>query len=329
MTRQLFSIFLFLCGTVQVFAQNPAEWQFKIDKKDSLQVGDTLTFTAGWKGSSGYTWIFRMDSTTATVLEPLSGDTSIVVSGNETRYQLRLPFVFWGFQHDTLDPVSFVLENKTTGDSVWFNTPSLILNPKLFTTENDTLPRPEKDIFETGRPWWHYFLWILAGLLLAGVIYLIYRKVLKNRKSKNVSVEIVPVVEQSAWELFQLAMDDLLARQAIWPDDVKAFYSDLIEILKSYLERTTGSPVLEMTSDELLVWLNGKPGLKAVLPEMDELLNRADLIKFAKQNTVQSQMNLDFNSVRISVHKLETEKAPVQVTATNPDVKSESKGGSL
>lgn len=324
----LFPLLIF-CGFSQVFAQNPAEWQFKIDKKDSLQVGDTLTFTAGWLGKSGYTWFFRMDSTTATVLEPLAGDTSVVSSGNETRYQLKLPFIFWGFKADTLNPVSFVLKNQATGDSVWFNTPNLILNPKLFTAENDTLPRPEKDIFETGRPWWHYLLWVFAALVVAGLIYFGYRKYLKNRKAKEDLIEPVPVVEKSAWELFQLAMDDLLSRQANWPEDVKTFYSDLIEILKSYLERTTGSPVLEMTSDELLAWLDGKPALTSVLPNMDDLLNRADLIKFAKQNTVLSQMNSDFNSVRISVHKLETEKSQVQITDLKPGSKSDADGGTV
>lgn len=306
MKRQLFTFFLFLLGFAAVFAQNPADWQFKIDKKDSLQVGDTLTFTAGWQGKSGLSWFFRMDSTTASVLEPLPGDTSFSSVGNETQYQIKLPFIFWGFQKDTLNPLLFVLKNKVSQDSVWFQTPDLILNPNLVTAENDTLPRPEKDIYETSRPWWQYALWVLGALFLAGLIYYFYRRYMLQRKSKLDVVEIVPVVEKTPWELFQLAMDDLLSRQVLWPEDVKAYYSDLIEILKSYLERTTASPVLEMTTDELLSWLAEKPALKSALPDMNELLNRADLIKFAKQNTVQSQMNDDFNKVRISVHKLET-----------------------
>lgn len=320
MKRQLFTFFLFLLGFASVFAQNPAEWQFKIDKKDSLKVGDTLTFTAGWQGKNGYSWNFRMDSTTASVLEPLPGDTTLSQVGNETQYQIKLPFIFWGFQKDTLNPLLFVLKNEVSKDSVWFQTPDLFLNPKLITAEGDTLPRPEKDIYETSRPWWQYALWVLGGLLLAGLIYYLYRRYMIKRNMKLDVVETVPIVEKTPWELFQLAMDDLLARQVLWPEDVKTYYSDLIEILKTYLERTTSSTVLEMTSDELLSWLNEKPALKSALPDMNELLNRADLIKFAKQNTVQSQMNDDFNKVRISVHKLETSPNPRNTEILTPEL---------
>ncbi len=288
----------FLLATAPLFAQNFADWQFRTELKDTLRTGDTITFTVGWKGKSGYSWTVRADSAFLSVMDPLPAETLTVSDGKQVAYSLKMPYQFWGFSKDTLNPVFFILKNQTGSDSVWFATPAFFPDPKLATDEGDTLVRPEKDIIETTRPWWHYLLWVLATAAGIAIIWYVIYRIRKNRKLPQDEVETVTAPVKTPYDLFVEQMNRLLEGKETWHEQVKGFYSDLIEILKKYLEGISGSPVAEMTSDEFLSWLETRSDLREILPDMNLLLQRADLIKFAKQQAVYSQMASDFNSVR-------------------------------
>ncbi|HXF99447.1 MAG TPA: hypothetical protein VNL69_01620, partial [Bacteroidota bacterium] len=63
---------------------------------------------------------------------------------------------------------------------------------------------------------------------------------------------------------------------------IKPYYSEVSEIVRRYFENRFGFLSLEQTTDETLHNLRRFPVAQPVVPLVETLLRRADLVKFAK-----------------------------------------------
>lgn len=318
---KLISLFLFsiIFFPLVSFGQNPAEWNFKIIQKDSISVGDTITFEIGKKLADGYSWSLDSDSTAFERFEPLVPETTQTTAGDEFDYKLKQSFIWWGFKNDTLKSLTFILKKET--DSVYFTTQPIYIYPKLFSAASDTALRPEKEIESTVRPWWHYFLWSIAILIAGFVLYYFYQRY--KQKMTAVPESTIIEIRKTPFEIFSEEMENLLVTQPEWQNDVKVYYSNLTEVLKRYLELKFNYHVLEMTTDELLDWVKSEKVVFNSIPNLADILNRADLIKFAKQEAVLPQMISDFKEVSASVEKIENSPRFSQESTETEKVKGE------
>jgi hypothetical protein len=119
--------------------------------------------------------------------------------------------------------------------------------------------------------------WITSGvvglLLVAGLVMLVRR--LRFPK-KPVDPHVTPAIspeEETLGRLEALAT----ARAAI---EAKAFYIQLIQIVKMYLERRLEAPVLEMTSTETLAFVKAHAWTAPHGVGLRDLVTSADLVKF-------------------------------------------------
>jgi hypothetical protein len=114
---------------------------------------------------------------------------------------------------------------------------------------------------------------IASLLLLAGLVLLIRRI---RFPKKPVEITVTPAIspeEEALTGLDRLAA----ARAALEP---KAFYIQLIQILKQYLERRLEAPVLEMTSTETLSFVKTHSWTAPHAVALRDLVTSADLVKF-------------------------------------------------
>ncbi len=145
------------------------------------------------------------------------------------------------------------------------------------------------------------YLWYLFFILLAAAgIYFLIRKY-RNREPKVVEevVETIP-----PFELAKQRLATLDAQQLWQNNQVKEYYIELTDIIRSYIEKEIKVPALELTTDELIGLLSDFRQINKVevplekLQELEELLKAADLVKFAKYRPM---------ATAIEQHRIEAE----------------------
>jgi hypothetical protein len=127
------------------------------------------------------------------------------------------------------------------------------------------------------------YLKLLSIILLILVIILFRKKIVKFF---NPILNIKPTL--SPLELADKRIIKLEKFETKSDSDIKHFYSELIFLLRCFLDKEIYSRALESTTNELISGLNNLRELKLfAIPKksinrIQEILNRADLVKFAK-----------------------------------------------
>lgn len=119
---------------------------------------------------------------------------------------------------------------------------------------------------------------LIVVLAVAGLLYYW----IKKRKNKPILVqEAKPLVP-----LHTIALDKLSALRAkkLWEQgQVKAYYSELSDIVREYLEKRYPINALEQTSEEIFSGLRHLNIAEQDMYRLKQLLVLADLVKFAKE----------------------------------------------
>jgi hypothetical protein len=129
------------------------------------------------------------------------------------------------------------------------------------------------------------FVGVLVLLALAG--YLLYRFLKRRGARSHPEAHVSPERPAHVAALEELAN---LRGKKLWQQGrIKEYYSELTEILRRYFENRYGLMALEETTDEILVGLRELHLRPAVSDEIEEVLRRADLVKFAKHKPVMAE----------------------------------------
>lgn len=160
-----------------------------------------------------------------------------------------------------------------------------------------------KDTLTVNRPPFDYnklFFWILAILLVLGLLaYIFFRR----KKRKEAREEVLPPYDEAISALQALDGSNLLIE-----NKSKEYYSNLTEIVKRYLDREVDDSALESTSDELIerLQLHKDAGHfdfdTETIRQLDQILKRADLVKFAKMQQQSGQAEADRNTIETIIN---------------------------
>jgi len=131
--------------------------------------------------------------------------------------------------------------------------------------------------------------WILVGLAaLLLVIFLIWY--FRKRKKKEPIFRLRPRVQLKPHELALMALEKLRVKKLWQQGQEKAYYTELTDILRDYIENRFAVPAMESTSAEILHDLLGIKEIdRAVWDELGQVLMLADMVKFAKEKPVSEQ----------------------------------------
>jgi len=236
-----------------------------------------------------------------------------------TKYEYRDTFkaTFWdlGF-YELLHP--HILFDTSAQDQriMRLETPTVFVSPPLIQNPDTTsVLLPIKDIIKTKRSWWDdykYFLYFLLPVFLGlGLLYLYSR-------TKNKEQQIVYVAPpKEAAHVIALRKLEALATQQDWKKGkVKTYQSELTYTIREYLENRYEIKALESTTGEISRALAQNNFDASHEKDLIEILQIADLVKFAK-----AQPTEDINEVFLEKAKsfVQDTKAITSLTESDTD----------
>ena len=209
----------------------------------------------------------------------------------------------------------------TQFDSGKYVIPSIkiLINNKAFLSDSikvqlanvqvDTLKQKMYDIKDIVKAnegigdWWKY---LLALVLIGGLGALVYWYFKIRQKEKTEEVIYKTPIEKATTLL------NNLEKKELWQHgEVKAYYSELTEIVRNYIEEAIEIPAMESTTSELIEGLkvaSQKKKMKLSKETIDNLfvvLKQADLVKFAKSKPLDFEITEDRKKIERAIVTLD------------------------
>jgi len=225
----------------------------------------------------------------------------------------------------------------TQFDSGKYTIPSIkiLINNKAFLTDSikvevanvqvDTLRQKMYDIkdivkAEDSSNWWKYLLGILLILGIGAFVYWYT----KRHQKKKIEEEVYKTPIEKATSLL-----NTLEKKELWQHgEVKAYYSELTDIARNYIEEAIEIPAMESTTSELIAGLKAaslKKKMKLSQETIENLftvLKQADLVKFAKSKPLEFEITEDRNRIQRAILTLD-EAIPVEVAIEEDTILNE------
>jgi len=190
--------------------------------------------------------------------------------------------IYYRVGKDTLKNSGIELKDETL-KSLQTNSVSFRINLVKVDLQKDI--KDVKDPQKIPFNWTTLIIWILAGLVIIGILIYLYIKYRQKKSGKPVVKKIIKLPPHVA------ALNSLkeLEEKKLWQNGkIKEYHSEITGIIRKYFSERFGLPALELTTSETLVLLRNKKEAEVILSSTQSFLENADLVKFAKFSPLQS-----------------------------------------
>ena len=307
------STYRFLLVIVALMSCLPAyaqpEIKAQIDARQ-IVVGDQLRLFIEAKTDKDEKLVWATIPDTFNSLEVVEkGKIDTTTENGKAIYKQRLLITGW-------DSGMFVIPSFTFTSVPNGGNPYTILSDS-FTIMVQTVPvdttkpfKPIVDIMEVKTTWRDYIWYVLGGLLALGLITFVIYYFLKNKGAKAPTPPPPKHIETPTEKALRLLLE--LEQKQLWQrDQVKQYYTELTDILRSYIEERFNTPAMELTTDELLLVAKRHRDMLKHYDALAMILQTADMAKFAKAQPLPQEHTDAFDHTRNFV------------TATKPTVVTE------
>lgn len=203
---------------------------------------------------------------------------------NADTFLLRQRLLVTGFDSGSYYIPSFSFGVTHNGSTDTLHTDSILIQVQTIPVDTTKAFKPIKEIVPVKWSIWDYWLVIVAALVLIGFGIFVWIYFYKNKGTKVPAGQKVP--PEKAHEKALRLLQELKEKQLWEQGQSKAYFSELSDIVRIYLEERFGIPAMEQTTDELLALLkkqhDARAELRKLRPELKLILRTADLAKFAK-----------------------------------------------
>ena len=197
----------------------------------------------------------------------------------------------------------------------------ILLSISIEQTDGSEELKPLKPIKEIKITWLdylklfiiNYWIWIIIALILIVAIVLMIRY-WRNKPDKIIEETKIPV------SITLLENLKTLEEKKYWQNGkYKKFYSDLSEILWTFLEARYEISTFEKTSDEILNSLKWKNITKEIHQNINHFFTVSDEVKFAKLTPLQKDNVESFKMIKslIENERNDIEEMPIKQEKNN------------
>ncbi len=273
-------------------------------EKDSFMIGDQVVFSIHVEADDNVS--IRLPEITDTlsrnieILFPIASDTSVADGKRVVDHSYMITSFDPGLQMVPAQPVIYSLDDV---NDTALSMPLMIqvYEPVVDTTQQI---KPIKPPLDTPLSFREVLPWIgvgFTGLLLLTLIVLLIRRY-RQRQQNPEKFYFKP--QEPAHVIAFRELDKLKAEKVWELGKVKQYYTRLTQITRHYIERQYGIPAMESTTDEILQSFRMSSDEDSLLDEMlKELLELADLVKFAKEDPLPLDNQTNLNNAYLFVQK--------------------------
>lgn len=265
----------------------------------SIKIGEQITYRIEVESDTTDLVIFPEGQTflPLEVIESYDIDSTL----NEAKYQLIKRYGLTQF-----DSGAYTIPSQKIliGSKVFF-TDSLKI--EVNTVEVDTTKqklydiKPLIEVDRSASKWWINFMIIL--LLLGLVGFLVYWFVWRKKPlSVEEKIALLPPYERA-----KIALQELEKSSYLDKDEIKSYYSELTLIIRKYLDEKVYDHSLESTTEELINRLQLlKDGNQIdldteTIANIETILRRADLVKFARSKPDNELAKIDRKTIDLEI----------------------------
>lgn len=272
---------------------------------DSLMIGDQVLMTIHVEAAGEVD--FRMPvlrdtlSKELEVLAPYGADTS---QSNEGRWVIDHSYLITSFEPGLqMVPSQRVIYSYNSSMDTALSMPLMI---EVYAPEVDTSQqiKPIKPPLKTPVSLQEIIPWAALGVAVWLVGTLIFALIwMYRQKKRDPEIFSIKPLEPAHIVAFR-DLDRLKDSKLLETGQVKLYYTHLTEITRRYIERLYGIPALERTTWEILEAFRRSNTDDSILDEMlKDLLELADLVKFAKEDPTPLENQTNLNNAYLFVQK--------------------------
>ena len=286
----------FLCVLISLIGYSQVS--SSVDSTE-IKIGAELFYKIHVKTDSTTLVVFSEEQT----FQPLEmiNSYSIDTTKKEGYYQLTKTYGLTQFDSGVY---TIPKQKIRVGDTIFF-TDSLQIQvyPVVVDTTKQKLfdIKPLIEVEKTSSNIWRTLALILLALLGigGGLYWFIWRK--------KPMTEAEKIAALKPYERAKLALEKLDEERYFENEEIKTYYSDLTLILRQYLDEKVYEQSLESTTDELIFRLKTLKAAnqiklsKETIQNIETILKRADLVKFAKSKPDYQLAKLDKNTINLEI----------------------------
>ena len=248
--------------------------------KDTILIGQQIQYTVVAKfpeNQFSLKWFDLPDSFSHfEVVNRAKPDTSLTDGNMSVTRIITLTSFDSGINLIPSFPV--ILNPQSEDSAIHLETDSLPVHILFSPLDSTTTFHDIKTIIEVNEPFpiWQWAIGALLLVLLAGCIILLVRYMRKRKVADLFEGKLSPY-EEAMQSLAELKSSDYLSK-----GDIKEFHSRLADIFRRYISRRTRKNLLNHTSAEMLLLMQGSGIQPVIISETASVLRMGDAVKFAK-----------------------------------------------
>ncbi len=306
----MFKKTLVLLGLILTLSSLQAQQRVSVKTtidSSALLIGEQTVYHIEVSGPASLKYVFPTfpGDTLVSGLEILNRGKLDTISINSERIELKTDYLITSFDTGLyyIPPVKIL----AGADVIESNN----LGIKIMTYEVDTAKMEVYDIKGVQKPpfvlsdyWVETCIFLLFYALVLLIIWFYLRKKFPRLKGEPIESEnLLPPHVVAIMEL------DRLKAEKIWKfGKNKKYYTELTDIIRKYIERRFQFNALEMTTDEILVLFKRDKSTQSVYQNLSQILQLADLVKFAKIEPLESENELSMINSYLFVNQTKQEE---------------------
>lgn len=250
------------------------------------------------------------------IIEVNSDTTSLTGGGSRVDYNILIQAFDPGMV--TLPPFRFTLGTDTAeSDIVTLKVTEVDLDSLTTINPMETIVSPNSRWYDIIPDWWYWVVIGLAVIAIGLALYLLYRK------NGTIIIKRKPVIPP--YELAVQQLNELRTQKLAELGQEKEYYTRLTEILRQYLDGRFGIYAMEMSSTQILYAIKHNEETKMTTEQIQQILEIADFVKFAKVRPLPDDNIKTFN---LAMNFVETTKPVEPAEGEDKETDANKKGKS-